>query len=379
MAEKRIPLFNPVPLPPGYRKELEEAVLQVLRSGTYIGGPQVEALELELAAAAGMPYCAGVSNGTDALWLLGAALHIGPGDVVFVPAFTFSATAEAFALLGATIQFVDVTEETATLCPHSLEQVVARWEQKKTGTPKAVIAVDLFGHPADYETLIPFCRDHQLLLLRDGAQSFGCECPPEWGAGALPRCLSFFPTKPLGGVGDGGAVLLQDRACYETVLSLREHGKGKDRYHTERLGRNARLDAIQAAALRVKLRHFRDDLRLRERLAVRYSLALGPYVEVPKVQSGCLSAWAQYTIRLRDETERERVRQALTENDIGCAVYYPVPLHKQPCWHREASLPVSEKLSRLVLSLPMGPHVTDCQADEVCDVIRKAVAKGGKP
>lgn len=160
MAEKRIPLFNPVPLPPGYRKELEEAVLQVLRSGTYIGGPQVEALELELAAAAGMPYCAGVSNGTDALWLLGAALHIGPGDVVFVPAFTFSATAEAFALLGATIQFVDVTEETATLCPHSLEQAVARWEQKKTGTPKAVIAVDLFGHPADYETLIPFCRDH---------------------------------------------------------------------------------------------------------------------------------------------------------------------------------------------------------------------------
>lgn len=211
-----------------------------------------------------------------------------------------------------------------------------------------------------------------------GPRALGVNAHRNGGAGALPRCLSFFPTKPLGGLGDGGAVLLEDRACYETVLSLREHGKGKDRYHTERLGRNARLDAVQAAALRVKLRHFRDDLRMRERLAVRYSLALGPYVEVPKVQSGCLSAWAQYTIRLRDEAERERVRQALTEKDIGCAVYYPVPLHKQPCWHREESLPVSEKLSRLVLSLPMGPHVTDCQADEVCDVIRKAVAKGGK-
>ncbi|MFR7478132.1 MAG: DegT/DnrJ/EryC1/StrS family aminotransferase [Acutalibacteraceae bacterium] len=173
MGQKRIPLCNPVPLPPGYRSELEQAVLQVLRSGTYSGGPQVEALELELAAAAGMPYCAGVSNGTDALWLVGAALGIGPGDVVFVPAFTFLATAEAFALLGAAIEFVDVTEETATLCPRSLEQAVARCERQGTGIPKAVIAVDLFGHPADYGALLPFCRDHQLLLVRDGAQSFG--------------------------------------------------------------------------------------------------------------------------------------------------------------------------------------------------------------
>lgn len=377
MKRMRIPMAAPERMPPEEMARLEEAVLGVLHSGEYIGGAQVEALELELAAAAGYRHCVGVSSGTDALWLLGAAMGIGPGDAVFVPSFTFSATAEAFALLGAEVIPADVQEDTFNLCPDSLRKAVALCRQEGKRIPRAVVAVDLFGQPADYGKLGEICKKEGLLLLRDSAQSFGCQCPPEWEAERFPRCISFFPTKPLGGIGDGGAVFLQEDGLYERLLSLREHGKGRDRYHPVRLGRNARLDAIQAACLRVKLRSFRDSQHLRERLAVRYSLALGPYAKVPVVQPGCVSAWAQYTLRLKKEEQRDRIQRALAEKGIGSAVYYPVPLHHMPMWEPKMELPVSEKLSRTALSLPIGPHVTDCQADEVCAVIRETIAKGG--
>lgn len=355
---------------------IDRAITRVLDHCQFIMGPEVLRLERELADFCGAKHAISCASGTDALVLILMARGIGPGDAVLCPAFTFCATAEAVALVGATPVFVDVDEATFNIDPASLVQGVAAAEQQGL-TPKAVIAVDLFGQPVDYDSIAMAASAHGLLVVADGAQSFGAAYKGRRvGSLAYVTATSFFPAKPLGCYGDGGAIFTDDAAFADVIASLRAHGQGTDRYDNVRVGMTGRLDTIQAAVLLEKLAIFADEIVARERIARRYSSALQDVVKTPYVAEDRTSVWAQYTIRLRPGA-REDFAARLKSVGIPTAVYYAKPLHRQEAYRRfpagAGGLPVTERLAQDVISLPMHAYLDEMAQDRIIDAVRRAV------
>jgi dTDP-4-amino-4,6-dideoxygalactose transaminase len=365
--------------------EIDAAIGRVLSTCGFIMGPEVTGFEQALAKFAGARHALSCANGTDALLLPLMAWGIGEGDAVFCPSFTFVATAEVAPLAGASPVFVDVLPDTYNMDPTSLEAAIESVTRAGKLRPRAVIAVDLFGQPADYPAISRIARKHGLKLIADQAQGFGCTLdgrqPLEWVDVAT---ASFFPAKPLGCYGDGGAVLTNDSALADLIDSIRVHGKASaddmarhkydndPRYLNIRVGMNSRLDAIQAAILSEKLKIYPDELQRRDAIAKRYSKALAPYVRsVPKVIEGGFSNWAQYTI---EHDQRDALAAHLKSRGVPTAIYYPIPIHMQDVYSHypkaPGGLPVTEAVRRRVLSLPMHPYLEPAQQDQVIDAIR---------
>ena len=346
---------------------LNKAIEQAVASGQWVLGPQVRALEAALAEFAGVKHVVACANGTDALQLVLMAWGIGPGDAVFVPAFTFCATAEAVALVGATPVFVDVREDTFNMDPQSLKAAIALVKSEGRLTPRVVMPVDLFGQPADYRALAPVAQAEGLKLFCDTAQGFGGRLDNRV-AGAIGDAAgtSFFPAKPLGCYGDGGAIFTNDDSLAPILRSLHVHGAGSDRYDNVRIGLNSRLDTIQAAVLLEKMKIFADEIEQRNAVAARYNAGLrgGKGVVVPDVIAGAVSTWAQYVIRVPD---RDGLQAALKAADIPTAIYYPIPLSRQTAYkhYPSAPTPVSEKLAGEVIALPMHPYLEAADQDRV--------------
>jgi len=352
---------------------LDAAIRRVVDHGAYILGPEVQELEARLAAFAGVNHCITCANGTDALALVLMAQGIKPGDAVFVPAFTFVATAEVVAWLGATPVFVDVLADTFNLDPASLAAAIPTAAQQGL-KPRAVIPVDLFGQPADYRAILPIAERHGLFVLADAAQSFGATLDNRRTGGfGIATATSFFPAKPLGCYGDGGAVLTDDAALAELLRSLRMHGQGSNKYDNVRVGMNGRLDTIQAAILLEKLEIFDDEISARQRVAERYTERFGGTVTVPRLTSGATSVWAQYTIV---SDRRDRIQAECKVAGIPTAIYYPLALTQQTGYRHYPSapggVPRSEWLSQRVLSLPMHPYLDEATQDRIAAAVRAA-------
>jgi dTDP-4-amino-4,6-dideoxygalactose transaminase len=366
---------------------LEEAILKVVRSGAYVMGPEIAELEAKLAAFGQAPFVLSCSSGTDALVLALMAWGIGPGDAVFCPSFTFAATAEAMPLVGASPVFVDIDPLTYTLDPKSLDATIETVAASGALRPRAVIAVDLFGQPADHPRIAEVARRHGLKLLADSAQGFGCTLngrhPIHWADVAT---TSFFPAKPLGAYGDGGAVLCKEARLHDVLTSLRVHGQAvasdlegqsfvhDPKYLNLRVGMNGRLDTLQAAVLLQKLTIFEDEIAARQRVADRYAAALSDLVTTPAVIDGGRSVWAQYTIETDD---RDGLAAALRAAGVPTAVYYPVPIHRQTVYAAyptaPGGLPVTEAKAGRVISLPMHPYLGEADQDRITVAIRNIV------
>ena len=353
------------------RPQLDAAVQKVLDHGQYIMGPEVKQFEDNLRKFTGAKHALTCANGTDALTLVLMAWGIGPGDAVFVPSFTYVASAEAPAQLGATPFFVDVYEDTFNLDPQSLKQ--AMQDCRELGLrPAVVIVVDLFGQPADVDAITEVAHAENIKVLVDAAQSFGGSSKGRTvGSMGDATTTSFFPAKPLGCYGDGGAVFTKNDEDAETIDSIRLHGRGSQKYDNVRIGLNSRLDTIQAAILIEKLKVFPEELKLRDDLAKNYSESLSEVCEVPTIVPGNTTAWAQYTVKLED---RGRVQGVLKDNGIPSVVYYPIPLSQQLGYRHYPSVSFgvgkSERLAKSVLSLPMHPYLSVEQQAVVVDKIR---------
>jgi len=350
---------------------LNRAIQAAVEGGQWVMGPQVMELEEKLAAFAGVKHCITCANGTDALMIVLRAWDIGPGDAVFVPAFTFAASAEVVALVGASPVFVDVLEDTFNMDPASLEAAIAMVRQTTSLRPRAVMPVDLFGQPAEYRAIEAITTREKLKLLCDTAQGFGGVLDGRrTGTIGDAAATSFFPAKPLGCYGDGGATFTNDDALAELLRSIRIHGQGRDKYENVRIGVNSRLDTIQAAILLEKLKIFPAEIEERERIAVGYNQRLGQSnkIRVPRVIAGAQSTWAQYTIQVSD---RDKVQASLKERGIPTAIYYPIPLSHQKGYRHypSAATAVSEKLSKTVISLPMHPYLDDRTLETISEAV----------
>lgn len=357
--------------------EIDARMAAVVAHGRFIMGPEVAELEAALGARTGVGHVIGVSSGTDALLAPLMAAGVGPGDAVFMPAFTFTATAEVVALLGACPVFVDVDPRNFNIDCADLERRVAQVRDAGELTPRAAIAVDLFGLPADYAALTEICAAGDLLLIADAAQSMGARYHERHSGALAPiTATSFFPAKPLGCFGDGGAIFTDDDALAANLRSIRVHGSGKAKYEIERIGLNARLDTIQAAVLLAKLPALDAEIAARQTLAERYDAGFGDLVETPARPNGAASAWAQYSI-LTDR--RDAVADHLREAGIPTAVYYPRPLHLQPAYRHfgggEGACPVSEGLCERILSLPMHGYMSATAADRIVEAVRDALSR----
>jgi len=360
------------------RAEIDRRIAAILDSGAFINGPDVRELEEKLAAFAGCAHAVGVSSGTDALQIAMMAEGIGRGDAVFLPAFTYTATAEVPLVLGATPVFVDVAEDSFNIDIADLKRRIAQVKAEGRLRPRAVVGVDLFGRPADWPAIQEICRAEGMFALDDAAQAFGASLEGKrLGQWADAAALSFYPTKTLGCYGDGGAILTNDAGRAELYRSLRTHGEGKTRYEVERTGMNGRLDTIQAAVLLCKMTLLEDELKSRARIAAQYAARLGGRVAVPGEQPGAESAWGLYSILLPDSETRGRVQEAMKARGVPSAIYYPRPLHQQPAYAaahaeglREAMpLPVSESLCGRILSLPMHPYLDEAQVERVAEAV----------
>jgi len=354
---------------------IDDAIARVIEHGRFIMGPEVKALETRLGAFGGVERTVSCSSGTDAISLPLMAWGIGPGDAVFVPSFTFAATAEVVALTGATPVFVDILPDSFNMDPAHLQLAVDGIISKGALTPRAIIGVDLFGQIADYPAIKKIADRHGLKLIADAAQGFGSSLNgKQAGHWADAVTTSFFPAKPLGCYGDGGAVLTNDNELAHIMQSLRVHGKGGDKYDNVRIGMNARLDTLQAAILLEKLDIFAEETKKRNVVASRYGDGLGDVVVVPSLTKGAISTWAQYTLRVKN---RSRVQAALKEAGIPTAVYYPRPLHLQTAYQDYPrggnGLPVSERLAGEVLSLPVHPYLDEQTQDFIIHSVKKAV------
>jgi dTDP-4-amino-4,6-dideoxygalactose transaminase len=347
------------------RPQIDAAIKRVLDHGHYIMGPEIDELEKELAYFCGAKHALTCSSGTDALVLGLMAKDIRPGDIVFLPSFTFAATAEAVAFLGATPVFIDSCKDTYNLDPKSLEQAIIDLVKKTDVRLAGIITVDLFGLPADYDVIQKIADKHNLWILADAAQSFGATYKgKKVGTLAEMTTTSFFPAKPLGCYGDGGAIFTDSDELAEKMQSLRVHGKGADKYDNVRVGLNARMDTVQAAILLQKLKIFPDELKARQHTAKCYNEALKNIVQVPVILDDVTSAWAQYTVNLPQDINRETLQSKLKDAGIPSVVYYVKPLHLQTAYKNYPTatgggLPVCEALSQNVLSLPMSGYVTD--------------------
>jgi dTDP-4-amino-4,6-dideoxygalactose transaminase len=361
------------------RAEIDRRIAAVLDGGRFVQGPEVAELESALAAWSGAAHCVGVSSGTDALQIAMMAEGIGRGDAVFLPAFTYTATAEVPLVLGATPVFVDVDPHSFNIDLADLERRIALVEREGRLRPRAVVGVDLYGLPADWPAIEALCAGRGMFALDDAAQAFGAALHGRrLGTWAQATALSFYPTKTLGCYGDGGALLTDDADRAELYRSLRTHGEGRARYEVLRTGMNGRLDTIQAAVLLCKLPLLEGEMAARRRIAALYAQHLGDRVGVPREPPGSRSAWGLYTIALPDAAARARVQAAMQAAGVPSAVYYPKPLHHQPAYaaHHAASiaggpppLPVSEALCDRVLSLPMHPYLDESQVARVCAAV----------
>lgn len=357
--------------------DLRRRLDAVLEHCQFILGPEVGELEDALAQFCGAKHCIGVSSGTDALQIALMAEHIGRGDAVFLPAFTYTATAEVPLLLGATPVFVDVDPRTFQIDPLHLALRVDQVRAAGNLRPRAVIGVDLFGQPADWPALTDIARRNDLFTLDDLAQGFGATLHgATLGSQADATATSFFPSKPLGAYGDAGALFTESGERAELYRSLRTHGEGKTRYEVLRTGVNGRLDSIQAAVLLAKLAVFPAELKAREQIARAYDQRLGNRVTTPLRVPDSTSAWAIYAILLPDEAARDRVQAALRGDGVPTAIYYPRPLHRQPAYqdqHDATSLPVSENLAQRILALPIHADLTEESVDQICAAVLAAV------
>lgn len=363
------------------KKEIDPTIQQVLTTGNFISGIQVTELEEQLSAYVGVKHCITCGNGTDALTLALMVWNIGPGDAVFVPEFTFFASGETPAYEGAVPIFVDVEEDTFNMSPASLEEAI--WQVKREGKliPRVIIAVDLFGQPADYPEIRRIAEKYGLLILEDGAQGFGGRI------GERKACsfgdistTSFFPAKPLGCYGDGGAIFTDNDEWAALLRSYRIHGKGADKYDNVRIGMNSRLDTLQAAILQVKLKAFEEyelaDVNLAAR---RYTEGLHKTVKTPAVREGFYSSWAQYSILLKGKEERDRLQAYLKEKGIPSMVYYPRPMSMQGAFAGmdcvKVDLSVAVDLCQRVLALPMHPYLTAEDQEEVIRFVDAFIRK----
>ena len=356
---------------------LDEAIREAVDGGQYILGPQVAEFEQKLAAFSGARHAIGTANGTDAIVLCLAALGIKTGDAVLCPAFTFAATAEAVAWVGATPVFVDVDEASFNIDPGALAGGLD--SAKRAGlNPRAVISVDLFGQTADYDAIEAFCAAHGLALICDAAQSCGASCKGRrTGAIGTLTTTSFFPAKPLGCYGDGGAIMTSDDALAATIRSLRSHGQGSQKYDNVRIGLNSRLDTLQAAILLQKLAIFDDEILARQRVAQRYDEGLRDLVATPQVMQDCVSVWAQYTIRIPGGW-RDAFMAKMRARGVPTNIYYPKPLTQQEAYRHFPvagnGVAVSERLARDVVALPMHPYLDEETQDIVIAAARDALA-----
>ena len=359
------------------KPEMDRAIHEALQDSHFIMGPQVKALEEQLADYVGVKHCISCANGTDALTLALKAWGIGPGDAVFVPDFTFFSSAEVVSLEGATPVFIDVLEDTFNIDPDDLEQAIQETVAEGVLKPRVIVTVDLFGQPVDYSRIREIADRYGLLILEDGAQGFGgsIEGHRACSFGDIAT-TSFFPAKPLGCYGDGGAVFTDRDDWAELIRSYRIHGKGTDKYDNLRIGLNSRLDTLQAAILQVKFKVFRDyELDAVNAAAAKYTALLQGKVATPLVPKGFRSSWAQYTIRLKDKTERDTLQAALKAQGIPAMVYYPRPMHLQTAFRSlpqataNQLCPVATRLCDQVLSLPMHPYLTDADIQSVCKTI----------
>lgn len=355
---------------------MDQAILKAVHDGAYIQGPEVKVFEQKLANFCGARHAIGCANGTDAIALCLMALKLRPGDAVLCPSFTFAATAEVVGWLGASPVFCEIDETTYNIDPVKLELALST--AKKAGLkPRALIAVDLFGQPADYDRIEAFCRDNELVLIADSAQGFGGVYKGRI-AGSIGdfATTSFFPAKPLGCYGDGGAVLTPHDEHASVIRSLHVHGKGEDKYDNVRIGVNSRLDTLQAAVLLQKIAIFKEEIDKRQVVAKRYADGLGDVAVVPRVLDGCVSTWAQYVIRV-PAASRAGFIDALKVKGVPTAIYYPKPLHQQTAYRgfpvAGNQLPISDKVSQEVVALPMHPYLDAAAQAYIIETARRAL------
>ena len=353
---------------------IDQAIQKVINHGQYILGPEVFKLEAELASYSGTKYCVSCSSGTDALLMSLMAKKIGPGDAVFTTPFTFISTAEVIQLLGATPVFVDIRDDTFNIDSSKLEIAIHKCQSNAELIPKAIIPVDIFGLPADYKMIEKIGNKFDLCIIEDAAQSFGGKIKNR-KAGSLGDIgtTSFFPAKPLGCYGDGGAIFTNDQEISEILISIRNHGQGKSKYNNIRIGINGRLDTIQAAILLEKMKIFPEELHLRNAIAKKYTNNLNEYFTCQHVPDGYESAWAQFSILALNSKERSIFMKKLKDSGIPTAIYYPKPLHLQEAFcnldYALGDFPVSESISQKIFSLPMHPYLTDDNINKICDIL----------
>ena len=357
------------------KDEMDKAILDVVASSAYVMGPKIKEMEMAFADYVGTKHCIACNSGTDALLLALKAWDVKPGDAVFVPSFTFFASAEVIAMQGATPVFVDVDKDTFNIDVADLERKIEQTLKGGKLTPRVVIAVDLFGLPADFQAVRKVADKYHLYVLEDGAQGFGGRI------GDKKACTfgdisttSFFPAKPVGCYGDGGAVFTDNDEWAALMESYHIHGKGSDRYDNVRIGMNSRLDSIQAAILIVKLKAFKDyELVDVNKVAARYTEKLKGVVKTPVVPEGFYSSWAQYTLQLKDKEQRAGLQAALKALDIPTAIYYPIPMHRQTAFSYlnldDNRCPVSDQLADTVISLPIHPYLNEKDQDLICQVV----------
>ena len=351
------------------RDRVDAAITRVLDHGQFIMGPEVAELEAQLSAHSGARHVVACSSGTDALAMVLMARNVKPGQAIFCPAFTFVATAEVVAWLGAHVWFVDVDADTFNMDPASLEIAIAA-ARDAGQEPVGVIPVDLFGLPADYDAVSKIAAREGLWILGDAAQAYGARYHNRRvGTLAMATATSFFPAKPLGAYGDGGAIFTDDTELADTLRSILFHGKGANQYDNVRVGMTGRIDTMQAAVLLEKLAIFDDEIEARNRIAARYTSLLEDRVATPKVPDGLKSVWAQYTIKLPEGADRATIQAKMKQEGVPTAVYYPKPLHRQSAYSHHGiaggELPVTDMLANTVLSLPMHPYLDEETQDRV--------------
>lgn len=361
------------------KNDIDREVEKVMTDANFIMGQQVKDLERNLAEYVGVKHCLTCGNGTDALQLAAMAMEFKEGDAVFVPNFTFFASGEIVSLQGATPVFVDVDRDTFNLCPEKLKEAIEKVKAEGKLNLKAVIAVDLFGLPANYREIVKITHDNGMYLLEDAAQGFGGEIDGKRACsfGDIST-TSFFPAKPLGCYGDGGAIFTDNDEWAKLMDSYRVHGKGENKYDNIRIGVNSRLDTIQAAILSVKLKAFADyEVEAVNKVAERYTAGLKDTFETPVIPEGFMSSWAQYTLKLKDRETRDRLQAQLKEQGIPTMIYYPKPMDKQEAFeignYLGVEFDITNQLCDTVLSLPMHPYLTEEEIDTVMETLKKAI------
>lgn len=363
-----------------YRKieeDMNGRIHKVLEHQHFIMGPEIQEMEKKLAAFTGRKYAFSCSSGTDALIIPLMAMELSKTDAVFVPSFTFFSSGECVALVGATPVFVDC-DETYNISPEKLREAIKKVKEEGKLTPKGIIPVDLFGLPADYDEILSIAEEYHLFVLEDAAQGFGGEYKgKKAGSFGEVSTTSFFPAKPLGCYGDGGAIFTDDDDLADKIHSIRVHGQGTSRYDNIRIGLNARMDTIQAAVILSKLEIFEEEIRQRQKIAKQYSEELQDCFRLPVIPDDCLSAWAQFTLQAKDEEQRNFIIQKMKEFDIPIMVYYILPLHMQTAFkylnYNEKDLPVCAEFCKKVFSVPMHPYLSEDDVSFICDKLKSCI------